>query len=282
MTPSPAEWAASWMREGNSRAAILLWLTKNMSLPKLLSASVVVFSGLIFPTLALAATLSLNPATGSFTTGCSYSANIVLDTAGAQTDGVDAVIDYDPSRYTITSLTKGTLYPDYPALDYQNSKISISGIAAPTQPYSNSGGATFATINFTIPQNAPTGAANLNFEFSPGSTTQSNVVQTGTIAQLLSNVVNGNYTIVNGSSCNAVTPAPVGNTSGNSTGTGSVGGVGGLGVASGSASVASGSGVTTLPGKGGLLSNTADVTPTALLTIVGILLTGLGIVGVFI
>lgn len=163
-----------------------------------------ILTALVFvvnPVFAQAATLSLNPATGTFNRGCSFSLNIELDTGGVQTDGTDAILKYDPTRFTAISITNGTIYPDYPgnSIDAQTGRINVSGLASPSQAFSSKG--TLATINFVATQSAPTGTTPVTFDFDPNNkakTTDSNVVERGTIVDVLSAVTNGNYTVGSG------------------------------------------------------------------------------------
>ncbi len=150
---------------------------------------------------AQTATLSLEPSTGTFNRGCNFSLNVVLDTGGTQTDGTDAILIYDPSRFNATSITNGTVYPDYPGnnIDVQNGRITISGLASVNTPFSSKG--TLATVNFTVQSNAPAGVAQVKFDFLPtdkAKTTDSNVVERGTLVDTLNSVVDGNYTIGTG------------------------------------------------------------------------------------
>lgn len=156
---------------------------------------------LAMPASALAATLSLSPATRTFNKNCSFSLDVVLDTAGVQTDGTDAILMYDSSRLSATSITSGTIYQDFPGNNISESsgKITISGLASVASPFSGKG--TLASINFTVRENAPTGLTQIKFEFDPNDkakTTDSNVVERGTIVDVLNSVVDGSYTIGTG------------------------------------------------------------------------------------
>ncbi len=160
---------------------------------------------------AQSATLSLSPSSGTFNKSCSFTLDIRLDTAGAQTDGTDAILIYDQSRVTATSITSGSIYTDYPgnSIDDTNGRITVSGLASVTSAFSGQG--SLATVNFTVKENAPTGATQIKFDFDPSDkakTTDSNVVQRGTATDILSSVVNGNYTVGTGS-CAMVSPTPV-------------------------------------------------------------------------
>lgn len=161
-----------------------------------------------------AASLSLSPSAGTFNKGCTFSVKINVDTGGIQTDGTDAVIKYDPSVLSAT-ITSGTIYNDYPGnnVDSANGKITVSGLASVSQAFSGTG--TLATLNFTVSPTTPASTTAVTFDFDPNNkakTTDSNIVERGTTADVLNSVVNGSYTIGSGS-C-------VGQGAGTSTGTG--------------------------------------------------------------
>lgn len=171
---------------------------------------IIIFITVILPQAALAATLSLSPASGTFNRNCDFSLTIDLDTTGTQTDGTDAILRYDSSRFTAKNIVSGTIYPDYPgnnicennALCPGAGKITVSGLAAVSTPFSGKG--SLATINFTVLPNAQNTATAITFDFDPNDktkTTDSNVVERGTVADVLSSVINGNYTIGTGTAC---------------------------------------------------------------------------------
>lgn len=153
------------------------------------------------PVFAQQATLSLSPSSGTFNKGCGFSLGINLDTSGVQTDGTDAILIYDSSRVTATSIVSGSIYQDYPGnnIDDAKGEITVSGLASVSTPFSGQG--TLATINFTVKSDAPEGVSQIKFDFDPNDkakTIDSNVVERGTIADTLNSVVNGNYTIGSG------------------------------------------------------------------------------------
>lgn len=152
------------------------------------------------------ATLSLTPSSGTYNPGCQFTTSVNLNTGGAQTDGTDAILVYDTSRLSTNtnSVASGTIYPDYPGnnVDESNGRITVSGLSSITSAFSGSG--TLATITFTVLPNAPAGTATVNFDFDANDktkTTDSNVVERGTVTDILSTVVNGNYTIGTGTGC---------------------------------------------------------------------------------
>lgn len=168
---------------------------------------------LVFPSgvFAQVATLSLEPATGAFNRGCSFSVNVNVDTGGSQTDGADAILIYDPSRLTANSITNGTIYPDYPGnnIDAQSGKISILSLASVTAGFAGKG--ILATINFTVKDSAATGATQVKFDFDPlnkAKTTDSNVVERSTVVDILNSVTDGNYTVGSGSCTGQSTVTP--------------------------------------------------------------------------
>jgi hypothetical protein len=169
------------------------------------------------------------------------------------------ILSYDPTVLSIaqTDITNGKIYADYPgnSVDSAAGKISVSGIASVSEAYSGKG--TFASLKFKVSSTAAAGATTLKFDFNPANktnTTDSNVVERGTIADVLSSVTDGNYTVGTGSCAQGIgAPAatlPVSNP------------------------VASSASLPTRLPEAGLLDNTVVVTS------VGMLLVILGVVGI--
>lgn len=227
---------------------------------------------LITPASASAATLSLSPASGTFNRGCTFTLSVNLDTAGSQTDGTDAILNFDPTRISATNITAGTIYSDYPGTNIDSTgKITISGLASVAQPFTGSG--IFATIAFSVPANAPTGAAQVTFDFDPANptkTTDSNVVERNTVKDVLTSVTNGSYTIGTGT-CSSQTQTGTSSTGGTTSGSTS----GGTTVTGGGSTYSTPGGIVpvkTLPGAG-------SETLTFTLGIIGVTLTILGALG---
>ncbi|MCL4366008.1 cohesin domain-containing protein [Patescibacteria group bacterium] len=162
---------------------------------------------LALPQMASASTLSLDPANGTFNQGCTFPVNIMVDTTNAatgaqtQTDGTDAILLYVPSVLAGQSITNGTIYPDFPGNNIDNTagKVTISGLASVSTPFAGKG--VLATVNFTVASNAPPGATQVKFDFDPGAkdkTTDSNIVERGTVVDTLNAVFDGNYIIGTG------------------------------------------------------------------------------------
>lgn len=171
---------------------------------KLKTALISLIILLAFPTTAGAATLTLSPASGVVNRGCNLSVRVELDTQGSVTDGTDAVLKFDSSRFSGASILNGTIYPDYPgnSVDSASGKINVSGLSAVAQGFNGRG--TLATLNLTALSTAPAGATQITFDFDPNDktkTTDSNVVERGTVADMLSQVINGSYTVGTGTAC---------------------------------------------------------------------------------
>ncbi len=179
---------------------------------KKLATLLIAFSFALFalPGNVLASTLSLSPSSGTFNQSCNFSVDVLVDTLGIQSDGTDAIILYDTSRFSAQTITNGTIYPDYPGnnIDVSSGKITISGLASVSTPFTGKG--TLATINFKVMDTAAAGAAQITFDFDPNNkakTTDSNVVQRETVVDTLNSVVNGSY-IVGTGTCGSTTATP--------------------------------------------------------------------------
>lgn len=179
----------------------------------LIGLNIVIAFFLATPAVALAATLKLSPASATFNKGCPATIQILVDTEGASTDGTDAILFYPSQVFSASTAniqTNTAVYPEFPgnSVDSTGGKVTVSGLASSTNPYKGSG--VLATINFTVPATAPTGTAQVKFDFDANDKTKtvdSNVVEHSTIADLLSSVTDGNYTIGSGA-CGTTTTAP--------------------------------------------------------------------------
>lgn len=187
---------------------------------KVLSVISVLLFGFLSATSANASTLSLSPASGTFNKSCSFALDVLLDTQGAATDGTDAYLNFDSSRFTMNSIdTAGKIYPEYPGsgIDSQNvNRILISGLASAGSPYNGSG--KLAIINFTVKDTSQTGLSQMTFDFNTNDksdTRDSNVVKNGDSTETLTSVNNGSYTVGTGS-CTNPSPTPAGSNIGGS------------------------------------------------------------------
>jgi len=158
----------------------------------------IVLSSLLFfllPSTISAATYSINP---ELSQTCTYSANVNLDTEGASVDGSDLVMLFDTSKLEILSVDNGSLFPTYvgKTINTTAGKISLTGLASVTQPVTGKG--VFAKVNFKIKDGAPQEQTGLKFDFDPANplkTTDSNVIESRTVRELLTQATGFDFLI---------------------------------------------------------------------------------------
>lgn len=144
---------------------------------------------------------SLSTGLISLDAGNSYTASVVLNTGGNAISGVDVVINYDPALIDVVTVTpnKNTTFQTFlPIISSTNfafdptkaiksaSKTVEFGAAAfnpttntVTTPFSSTSDYTLATIGLIAKQVRRMKTLNLTFQYTAGSTTDSNVVWTG-------------------------------------------------------------------------------------------------------
>ncbi len=139
------------------------------------------------------ASLSLSPASGSFSLGAAAPAvGIVLDSGGKSVDGVDVIINFDPKKVQVAGVKVATtsLFEQFPqnSIDNVKGQIRFSALTFNPRPVTGIVG-TFAF------QSGFAGPVNFNFDFTYGSTKDSNIAEHGTAKDILGKVENGSYTI---------------------------------------------------------------------------------------
>lgn len=211
------------------------------------------------PVLAANATLSISPSALTANKGCTFSVDVIVDTGGTATDGTDAIIFYDTTRFQASQITNGTIYADYPgnSIDPTKGQITVSGLSSLSSPFAGKG--TLATIDFTALSTAPQGASQITFDFDPqnkSKTTDSNIAETQTVADILSGVTNGVVTVGSGAcGSSSLSPTPGSGGPGDSNSNGNV-----------------------VPTKGPL-PKSADINTTIIMGAAGSILLILGILG---
>jgi hypothetical protein len=112
-------------------------------------------------------------------------ADVMLDTDGHNTGGADLEINYDNSRISIvnsdcstpaTTIYTGTQYDNYTNNHVTTNKITLGAYDNPGNSYNGNG--RFAYFYFIVLDGA--GNYDLDFEFTPGNTTDTNLAETGT------------------------------------------------------------------------------------------------------
>jgi hypothetical protein len=157
------------------------------------------------------ATMYFNPVSGSvtLTSAGEFTANIMVNTGGADASGVDSHITFDKTKLAFVSGTypgagSGTFFPfavvSMPTPTNANSSGRISMARAVQTPatgdpfiYTNGSG-TFAALTFK-PLSGVT-SATLTFDFTLGLSTDCNVSGTVVGSDILGSVTNATYTFI--------------------------------------------------------------------------------------
>ena len=152
-----------------------------------------------------AAKLIIDPPTGTYAVGQQFQSKITLNTEGAATAGVDVLLKYNPAKLKITNVQNGTLFSQYIGQKIDNNKGSfgLSGIVALDDTVGYAGNGTFATVVF---EGVAVGAASVDFDFSPGVRSDSNVAAMSSVDDSLSSTTGANYTIIAAESTPAALP----------------------------------------------------------------------------
>lgn len=115
------------------------------------------------------------------------------------TDGTDLILFYDPKLVTLVAdkntaaVEVGKIYEDYPlnAVDSNNGKVLFSGISTQISGIIPQG-----VLGTFILEGKTAGKAKIMIDFTPGSTVDSNVVETSTAQDVLVSVQNLDLEII--------------------------------------------------------------------------------------
>lgn len=126
---------------------------------------------LAFPKSAQAASLSLSPATGEVEVSQAFSVEVILDTAGSNSDSADVILKYDADKLSIVNSVLGDLYDNKAKNDTGVlGKVTMRAYSSPGTFYKGQG--TFATLTFKA---KAAGTAVASFDFTANSTKDCNV-----------------------------------------------------------------------------------------------------------
>lgn len=154
----------------------------------------------VFAVGAQAATLQISPASTTASVGDTITVSVLLDTQGQAIDGVDLhYLTYNPYYLQLqdedasasgVQVKAGVLMPNTltNSVDVVNGRIDFSQLTASGSTYTGNG--TLVTLKFKA---LIAGNAKLDFNYSSGATTDSNVASGGN--DVLSSVTNGQVTI---------------------------------------------------------------------------------------
>jgi hypothetical protein len=149
---------------------------------------------------------SLSPTSDNLQVGESQTLSINLSAPSQLINGADVIITFNPQLVDVldadpslegTQIQPTNLFPLYPVnrVDPQQGRIYLSALvqAPPPEPlHQNPPGPTLA--QFTFRTLAP-GTAQFKFEFTPGSTSTSTIIQSSTSQNLLTQVSGATFTI---------------------------------------------------------------------------------------
>lgn len=153
------------------------------------------------PTKALAASLSLSPATANKNVNDTFSVDIVLDTEGAAVSGATAIITYDTAKLQVqdddSSATGVNIAPGANLTQVLTNTVDTSAgkirYDAGNLGASYTGRGVIATIHFKA---ISTGTAQASFAFDPNKTTDTSAVAAASgPSNLLTTVNDGSFTI---------------------------------------------------------------------------------------
>jgi hypothetical protein len=157
---------------------------------KILITSTFFFVVFMFAIQAQAATLSASPVEGPITIGDTFTVEILLDTEGENTDGVDIkYLNFDPDLLEVQEVVSGTLYPSTQVNEFDNTVGTINFAQVTTAKSKYNGSGVLATITFLVKSKSR--KATLDFDFELGNTIDTNVASGGT--DVLTSVENGMY-----------------------------------------------------------------------------------------
>ncbi len=163
------------------------------------------------------ASFSLSPSSGVCVPNGTFEVAITL-TSDVEVDGATAIIEYDPRLLKAVSLTNGDIFPFELAnsIDSSAGRLRLDAGVNFANPDNHTGSGTFGVIKFEALQ---VGSASPSFDFTLGSTTDSNAADAETHDDALTSTSGGSYTFEEGNtdpsldpSCasggNGVTPTP--------------------------------------------------------------------------
>ena len=168
---------------------------------KLQTAGIFLISiGLFFQSFGIAlaqsgAFLSVDPESVKIGVSQVFSTDIIVDSGSNQVGGVGVILHYDKDYLSVDHIETGDTFSDYPlaASDDSQGKVAISGVVgSPSQLVSGA----FA-VGKIFWRALKIGTTQVNFDYQPGSTTDSNVAVTNGSGDALSGVSNLSVEIVN-------------------------------------------------------------------------------------
>lgn len=133
--------------------------------------------------------LTLSSTKNEYNLGENIEVLINLSSGTTEVEGVDVELSYDANilEASSSSILKGEIFSEYPQMEVltNEGKIRISAISAVGESFTGSG--TIGKVQFRAKK---VGETQINFAFTPGLTTDSNIVNTKSNKDLLEKVQN--------------------------------------------------------------------------------------------
>lgn len=145
------------------------------------------------------AKLTLTTQSSNIKVGDVVKVDILIDTGGRATDGTDLILNFDPKVLSVKTasasakdvpISTGTVYSSFPKNSLDPGKISLSGISGLNNSFTGQG--LLGSVNFTALLPGQTAVA---IDFGLGKTSDSNVIESKTNQDILSEVSNLNLNI---------------------------------------------------------------------------------------
>ncbi len=157
------------------------------------------------PAYATGPSMTFVPNVMNTSVGETFTSDIVIDTQGAAIGGAGAKIVFDPDVLSIVSIDTGNIFADYPIASFDNNsgKASLSGIVASASSL-YSGKDVLGSITFRATTEGNTA---ISFDFTPGSTVDSNLAVTYEPGDILNEV--GELTVSVSGTSTTSTQAPI-------------------------------------------------------------------------
>lgn len=162
--------------------------------------SIVTF--LAFASPAFAASLDLSPATHTAAVNETFDVDINLALDGESVKGVDALLTFNSANLQVVSISNGSVFAEI-VKNFNNTDGSLSVSATSLTPVTADGALATVTLKAKAAGSSP-----LSFDYTSGSKIDSNVLENGTNADLLSSVTNGTYTITDATATTSASPSP--------------------------------------------------------------------------
>lgn len=145
-----------------------------------------VLSLVFFASSAFAASLSLSPATGVYSSGQSFTVRVVVNTSGKSINAADGTIKFNPNELSVVSVSKGSVFNLWTAEpSFSNSAGTINFSGGTPTGYSGAAG---TVLNVTF-RTKGSGATKVNF------TSGSVLAADGMGTNVLTNMGGGTYTV---------------------------------------------------------------------------------------